>query len=324
MRHLLRRVGFYLAALWAAITLNFLIPRLEPGNPAQALMARLQGRLDPRAQHAMEIAFGISHESLWSQYGQYLNNLFHGNLGLSITYFPTPVSTVIAQDLPWTLVLVGTSVIISFFVGTLLGVLTAWRRGSRLDSILPPVMTFLAAIPYFWFALLVLYLLGSVLNWFPLYGGYDLSIEPGWSPDFILSALQHALLPALTIVVASVSAWLLGMRNTMITTLSEDYLLMAKAKGLSDRRVMFMYAARNAILPNITSFALSLGFVVSGSLLTEIVFSYPGIGLALLQAVQNADYALLQGIFLFIVIAVLGANFLADLFYSALDPRVRR
>jgi peptide/nickel transport system permease protein len=324
MRQLLRRIGFYLAALWATITLNFFIPRLAPGNPAQDLMARLQGRLDPRSEHALEVAFGISHDSLWSQYIQYLNNLAHGQLGLSITYFPTPVATVIAQDLPWTLVLVGTSVIISFLIGTLLGVLIAWWRGSLLDSFLPPLMTFLAAIPYFWFALLALYFLGFVLNWFPIYGGYDLSIAPGWNPDFILSAIQHALLPALTIVVASISGWLLGMRNTMITTLSEDYILLAKAKGLSERRIMLMYAARNAILPNITGFALSLGFVVSGALLTEIVFSYPGIGLALLQAVQNADYALLQGIFLFIAVAVLGANFLADLLYSVLDPRVRQ
>src|SRR6266566_1745123 len=303
MRHLLQRIGFYLVALWASITLNFLIPRLVPGNPAQVLIARLQGRIDPRAEHAMEIAFGISHASLWSQYVEYLGNLVHGNLGISVTYFPTPVATVIGQDLPWTLALMGSAVVISFVCGTLLGIIVAWRRGSRLDALLPPVLTFLSAIPYFWLALIILFVF--VLNWFPLSGGYDLSVEPGWTPDFLLSALQHALLPALTIVVSSIAGWLLGMRNAMITTLSEDYVLMAQAKGLSDRRVMLAYAARNAILPNITSFALSLGFVVGGALLTEIVFSYPGIGFALLQAVQNSDYALLQGIFLIIAIAVL-------------------
>jgi peptide/nickel transport system permease protein len=324
MRHLLRRIVFYLVALWAAVTLNFLIPRLAPGDPASTLIARFQGRIDPRALQALEVAFGISHASLWTQYFQYLNNLLHGNLGLSITYFPTPVSTVIAEDLPWTLGLVGISAIISFIIGTLLGVIIAWKRGSILDSILPPIMTFIAAIPYFWFALIVLYVLAFLLNWFPVSGAYDTSIDVGFSPDFIVSLLQHAILPAFTIVVGSMSGWMLGMRNTMITTISEDYVLMAKAKGLPERRVVLAYAARNAILPNVTGFALALGFVVGGALLTEVVFSYPGIGFALLQAVQNSDFALLQAIFLIIVIAVLVANFIADLVYVALDPRVRQ
>jgi peptide/nickel transport system permease protein len=220
--------------------------------------------------------------------------------------------------------LVGIAVVISFVCGTLLGIIIAWRRGSRLDALLPPVLTFLSAIPYFWLALIMLYLFGFVLNWFPLSGGYDLALAPGLAPAFLLSTIQHALLPAFTIVVSSIAGWLLGMRNAMMTTLSEDYVLMAQAKGLSERRVMLAYAARNAILPNVTGFALSLGFVVGGALLTEIVFSYPGIGFALLQAVQNSDYALLQGIFLIIAVAVLGANFLADLIYVALDPRVRQ
>jgi peptide/nickel transport system permease protein len=324
MRHLLRRISFYLVALWASVTLNFIIPRLAPGNPASTLMARLHGRLSPQAQHALEILFGINHDPLWLQYLQYLNNLLHGNLGVSITYFPTPVAQVIAQEIPWTLLLVGLSLVISFVLGTLLGVIVAWRRGSRLDAALAPFFTFISAIPYFWLALILLYLLGFVLNWFPLNGGYDTTnVAPGLSPDFILSAIWHAILPAFTIVISSIAGWLLGMRNAMITTLSEDYVLMAEAKGLSSRRVMLMYAARNAILPNITSFALSLGFVVSGALLTEIVFSYPGVGYALLEAVTNLDYALLQGLFLVIAVAVLVANFLADLLYVALDPRVR-
>lgn len=324
MRHLLRRIGFYLIALWASATLNFVIPRLSPGDPVQALMARMHGRISPQAQHALEIAFGISHAPLWVQYFQYLNNLLHGDLGTSISYLPMPVSAVIAQELPWTLTLVGVSLVISFVVGTLLGVVIAWRRGSSLDTALPPIFTFFSAIPYFWLALVLLYILGYRLNWFPLNGGYDTeAVTPGWDIDFFWSAVQHAILPALTIVVSSIAGWLLGMRNTMITTLSEDYVLMAEAKGLPEGRIMLMYAARNAILPNITSFALSLGFVVSGSLLTEIVFSYPGLGYALLQAVDNLDYALLQGIFLIVSVAVLAANFLADLAYVMLDPRVR-
>lgn len=325
MRHLTRRVGFYLIAIWASITLNFLIPRLAPGDPVQALIARMHGRISPQAAHALEIAFGISHEPLWTQYVQYLNNLLHGNLGISIYAFPMPVSQVIAQDISWTLVLVGVSLVLSFVIGTFLGVVIAWKRGSSFDAVFPPLFTFLSAIPYFWLALIMLYFLGYQLRWFPLNGGYDVtSTTPGWTPDFLMDAIYHAILPALTIVISSVAGWLLGMRNTMITTLSEDYVLMAQAKGLSERRVMFAYAARNAILPNITGFALSLGFVVSGSLLTEIVFSYPGIGYTLLQAVENQDYALIEGIFLVITLAVLVANFLADILYVFLDPRVRR
>jgi peptide/nickel transport system permease protein len=324
MRHILRRIGFYLVALWTSATLNFVIPRLAPGDPAQTMIARLHGRISPQALHAIEIAYGINHDPLWSQYIQYLNNLAHGNLGVSITYFPTPVIVVISQEIPWTLMLVGISLVISFIIGTLLGVIVAWRRDSRLDAICSPLFTFLSAIPYFWLALILLYVLGYMLNWFPINGGYDTSsVVPGWSPDFILSAIQHGILPAITIVISSIAGWLLGMRSAMITTLSEDYVLMAEAKGLSQGRIMFHYAARNAILPNITSFALSLGFVVSGSLLTEIVFSYPGLGFALYEAVQNLDYTLMQGLFLIISIAVLAANFLADLIYVLLDPRVR-
>lgn len=324
MRHLLRRLGFYLVALWAAATLNFLIPHLSPGNPALAMMVRLKGRVSPQAIHALQIAFGVSNAPLWVQYFQYLNNLLHGNLGISITYIPTPVISVIGQEMPWTLMLVGISLVISFIIGTLLGIIVAWWRGAKLDTTLTPLFTFLSAIPYFWLALILLYLLAYKLNWFPLNGGYDSdNVVPGLTPDFIGSAIQHGILPALTIVISSIAGWLLGMRNTMITTLSDDYVLMAEAKGLSQSRIMFWYAARNAILPNITGFALSLGFVVSGSLLTEIVFSYPGIGYALLQAVDNLDYPLLEGIFLIVSAAVLVANFLADLVYVLLDPRVR-
>src|SRR2546423_4929327 len=324
MRHLLRRIGFYLVALWASATLNFLIPHLSPGNPEQALMYRLKGKASPQTLHALEIALGVNHDPLWSQYIQYLNNLLHGNLGVSITYLPTPVSDVIAQELPWTLVLVGVALVISFVVGTVLGIIVVWRRGSFLDVVFSPFFTFLSAIPYFWLALVLLYVLGSQLNWFPIHGGYDTdTTEPGWNLDFILSAAQYAILPALTIIIGSIAGWMLGMRNAMVTTLSEDYVLMAVAKGLPLRRVMFTYGARNAILPNITAFALSLGFLVSGSLLTEIVFSYPGIGFAILQAVDNLDYALLQGIFLVITVAGLGAKFLGRPLYVGFAPPAR-
>lgn len=253
-----------------------------------------------------------------------MNELLHGNLGVSVTYYPVQVTQIVGQDILWTLGLVGVSVIFSFVLGSFIGIVIAWKRGSALDTTLAPLMTFVSAIPYFWMALLILYVFGFTLGWFPLSGGYDeLNVDPGFSLDFIASVIQHAILPALTIIIASLAGWMLTMRNSMITTLSEDYVLMARAKGLSSWYIMFAYAARNAILPNITNFALSIGFIVGGQLLTEMVFSYPGIGLALLNAVDGQDYALVQGIFLPVTLAVLGANFLADLLYSFLDPRVR-
>jgi peptide/nickel transport system permease protein len=181
----------------------------------------------------------------------------------------------------------------------------------------------MAAMPYFWLALILAYFLARVLGWFPLQGGYDVVLTPGWNAEFIGSAIQHGFLPALTIVLASIGGWLLGMRNMMVSTLSEDYVLTAEAKGLSPLKILRSYAARNAALPSIAGFAISLGFVVSGSVITEQVFSYPGIGGRLLGAVTNNDYALMQGLFLFITLAVLGANLVVDLLYGLIDPRTR-
>lgn len=324
MRHLLRRLGFYLVALWASLTVNFVLPRLAPGDPASVLVASMQGKVNPQQLQALKELLGVTNESIWTQYVRYLGNLLHGDLGISTTYFPAPVTLVIGQALPWTLALVGFATIISFTLGTLIGAFAAWKRDSVLDSSLTPLLTFLSAIPYFWLALLLLYTLGYTLSWFPLSGAYDAyNVTPGLNTDFLASAAQHAILPILAIVISSIAGWLLAMRNSMITTLSEDYVLMAQAKGLTERRVMLIYAARNAVLPSVTGFALSLGFVISGSLLTEIVFSYPGIGFILLTASQHEDFPLMQGIFLLIAVTILASNFLADLVYVYLDPRVR-
>jgi len=325
MRYLLRRVVFYLVSAWAAITMNFLIPRLMPGNPAELLMARFQGRLNPHETASLLELFGLNqHTSLVDQYGRYWSQLAHGNLGTSFTYFPTPVISVIEQSLPWTVILIGLCTVISFVLGTALGTVIGWRRGSPLLEALVPATTFFAAIPYFWLGLICVYLFAADLHLFPLSGGYSETTTIGFTGSFLGSAAYHALLPAITIVVSSVGGWILGQRNMMVTTLSEDYVVMAQAEGLRDARVMVSYAARNAILPQIASFALSLGFVVSGALLVEIVFSYPGIGYVLYQAVSNEDYPLMQGIFLVITLAVLIANFVADLVYVVLDPRTRQ
>jgi len=324
--HRLRKIGFYLIALWAAVSLNFVIPRLLPGNPVDTLIGKLsqQGPVAPGLRKALEALFGgNSSEPLWQQYFDYLNGLVHGRFGISVTYFPTPVVNVIGQAIPWTIGLVGLSTVVAALLGVGLGTFAGWRRGTWVDSLIPAT-TLLQAVPYFWLALILLYFFGSVAGWFPLNGGYDVnSVTPGFTGGFISSVLYFGILPALTIVISSVGGWLLGMRNMMVSTLSEDYVTTAEAKGLSPMRVMLTYAARNAVLPSVTGFAISLGFVVSGSIVAEKVFSYPGIGNALLDAVSNNDYALMQGLFLVITMAVLAANLVVDVFYGFIDPRTR-
>jgi peptide/nickel transport system permease protein len=324
MRFLLKRAAFYIVTAFAAVTINFVIPRMMPGNPVEAVLARYQGQLSVRATHALEIEFGLNvHRSLLSQYVTYWGNLLHGNMGISFTYFPTPVKTVIAQSLPWTVVLVGLSTIIAWCIGTFVGVVAGWRRGTMWDSVMP-AGAFFRGIPTFWIGLLLITVFGVTLRVLPVSGGYSSSLVPGWSMAFIASALKHALLPAFTIVIGSLAGHMLGMRNMMVTTLGEDYVVTAEAKGLPRRRVMLAYAARNAILPSIVGFSLELGFVVSGALLVEKVFSYPGIGYVMFQAIGNEDYPLMQGILLVTTIAVLVANAIADVVFVLVDPRTRQ
>ncbi len=322
MAFLVRRLSFYVVAVWVAVTVNFAIPRVMPGNAVDTLLTKFP-TLDASSVHALEAEFGShAHGSLISQYFSYVGDLLHGNLGLSVSLYPSRVTTVLGQTLPWTLILVGTATVLSFALGTLLGIVAAWRRGGWLDRSLP-AFTFLQATPYFFLALIVIQFFALKWRLLPFGQGYDLGLSPGFNWRFISSAINHSILPALTIVLTSMAGWMLQMRNVMITTISEDYVLVAQAKGLSPQRVMFTYAARNAILPNIAGFALSLGFVVAGALVMEIVFSYPGVGLTLYNAVQANDYPLLQGIFLVISLAVLMASLVADLIYVVADPRAR-
>jgi peptide/nickel transport system permease protein len=324
VRVISRRIGFYLITAIAAITVDFLIPRVMPGNPVEAVLAKMQGQVVTKATlHALELQFGSNtSESLWGQYLHYWSNLLHGNLGISTSNGMVPVTTVIRGALPWTIGLVGTATVISFILGTLLGVLVAWRRGGWLDTLLPAT-TFFQAAPYFFLAFLAIDLFSIRLGWFPPGSARNNLDFPAFDLAYAGDVLDHAVLPALTIVVASAAGWIVGMRNVMITTMDEDYVLIAQAKGLPKQRVVW-YAARNAILPSISGFSLAIGFVVSGALLTEIVFSYPGLGFIMLTAVQDADYALLQGIFLVITMAVLVANLAADFVYVFLDPRTRQ
>ena len=323
MRFILRRLGFYLIAFWVSITLNFLLPRFMPGDPVSRMFARSAGQMQPEQIEALRKLLGVDDRPIWVQYADYLHNIVTGNMGVSITRFPTPVTEVIASQIGWTLLLGGTALVIAAVVGNLLGILAAWRRGGAIDSALPPLLVFIGSFPYVWLAMGALYLFGVILGWSPLRHAFSDGLEPAFTWEFISDAGAHLVLPALTIVLVSIGGWMLGMRNTMIATNAEDYITMAEAKGLKPGRIMFRYAARNAMLPSVTSFGMSLGFVVGGALLTEVVFAYPGVGYQLLNAVQGLDYPLMQGLFLTITAAVLLANFLVDILYVRLDPRVR-
>jgi len=324
VRFLIRRVGFFFLTLWVALTLNFLIPRLMPGNPAIAIMARFHGRIQGSALKALEVEFGVnSNESLLHQYWDYLRNTLTGHLGISTTQFPLPVSDVIRTALPWTLGLIGVTTILAFILGTSIGVWGGWKRGSWTDNVLPPVFIVTSALPYFWVGMMFILLFSAITNWLPANGSADTSLPVGFTGPYIGSVLQHALLPALTILITTIGTWILTMRNNMITTVAEDYVRMGRAKGLSNNRIMYDYAARNAMLPSLTGFAMSLGFVVSGATLVEYVFNYPGLGFYLLQAAQNEDFALMQGLFLLITVAVLVAILAADILTAFLDPRTR-
>jgi peptide/nickel transport system permease protein len=325
MRVIARRLFFYVVAAAIAVSLDFFIPRLIPGNPVQAILAKIAQNAtpSPATVHALDLQFGVgTNASLWTQYMHFWNNVLHGNLGVSTLQYPAPVSTLIRAALPYTLGLIGVATLISFFLGTAIGAIVAWKRGSWLDNLLPAV-TFFQAAPYFFLAFVAINVFAIKLGWFPSELAANSTDFPALNWTYISDVLYHAILPALTIVLASAAGWVVSMRNVMLTTMDEDYVLIAAAKGLPKRRVIW-YAARNAILPSVSGFALAIGFIVSGSLLTEIVFSYPGLGYLLLQAVSNDDYQLMQGLFLIITFAVLAANLIADFVYVFLDPRTRQ
>lgn len=324
MRFILRRLGFYLVAAWASLTINFFLPRLIPGDPAGAMFAATRGQMTPAQFEQLKQALGLSsNDPIWVQYYTYLTHALRFDFGISFSSFPAPVTTVIGTGLIWTMILGFAALIISFVLGNLLGVVGSWKRGGLLDNTLPPLLIFIGAFPPFFLALLALYFMGFQFGWFPLRHAYDDALSPAFSADFIGSVINHILLPAATIVLVSLGGWVLGMRNTMVSVLAEDYVTMAEAKGLKQRAIMFNYAARNALLPSITAFGMALGFVLSGQVLIEYIFSYPGLGYLLVKSVANLDYPLMQGLFLMITFAVLAANFIVDLLYTRLDPRVR-
>lgn len=327
-RFLLKRAGFYVVTAWVAITINFFVPRLMPGDPAQALALQITrqtgANLTPEMLQSIRNLYGDPNANLFQQYIDYLASVFTLDFGLSVSRYPVPVASLIADALPWTLFLVGISTIAAWVIGTALGILVGFRPGSRLDKWLTPLSQFFSSTPSFWIALILLWVFALTLGWFPSSGGYDpgvpFQLNNFW---FLLSVFKYATLPILTGVIVGFSGWMFSMRNMMVTTTSEDFVTLARAKGLSNSRVTFRYAARNAMLPSVTGLATAIGGILGGVVLTEIVFTYPGMGYLLYQAITTKDYPLMQAIFLIIVLAVLVANFIADSLYVLLDPRTR-
>jgi peptide/nickel transport system permease protein len=325
MRFVLRRVGFFVLTLWVALTLNFLLPRMMPGNPALAIIGKFKGGISPQAVKVLEAQFGIgAHQSILAEYGRYLGDVATFKFGTSLSTMPgASVGRIILDAIPWTLGLVGITTILAFILGTGIGILGAWRRGGWLDNFMPPIFVVMSVVPYFWLGLVLILFIGVKLKLLPYFFSFDYSLTPSFTPEFIGNVLEHAILPAFTLLITTIGTWILTMRNNMITTLAEDYVRMARAKGLSNRRIMFDYAARNAVLPNLTGFAMSLGFVLGGAILIEEVFNYQGVGWLLLNAVSNNDYPLMQALFLLITVAVLVAILIADMATAILDPRTR-
>jgi peptide/nickel transport system permease protein len=326
MRWFLRRLVFYVFAVWVALTLNFLLPRLMPGDPIGGVLQRLspaQIAANPGIVQTYQALLGGGKGTIWHDYVVYLHRLVHLNFGISTSNYPAPVSEVIGRTLPYSIALVGVAFLLAFVIGTTVGMVAAWRRGGGFDTFVVPSLMALGAFPAFFTALLGVYFLGLKLQWFPIQHAYDSGLVPGFNWAFLSSAVRHAELPLLIIIAAFTGGWVLNMRAVMITTISEDYVAMARAKGLRDRRVMTRYAGRNAILPPLNGFAAQFAGAVGGLVFIEYVFSYPGAGLTLQQAALGNDYPLTQGLLLVFSLCVIAANFIMDLLNFLLDPRVR-
>ena len=316
----------FFLTVWLGATIIFFIPRLAPGDPISAMVSRMiaqSGYIEDAAPliEAWRARFGLD-GPLWLQYLKYLQNLLTLDLGYSLTNFPVTVMEMIGRGLPWTLALLAVATLLSFTFGNTIGALLGWRKTPGIvKAILPFTLTF-TSIPFFMLAILLIYVLAFRLDLFPVSGGFGRGITPGVNWEFIKSAAYHAVLPAMAIVITSMGGWALGMRGMMISVDSEDFLILAQAKGLSSNRIFWWYAVRNAVLPQFTALALSLGLIVGGSTLVEYLFAYPGMGYLFYQGIVNQDYTLIQGVSFIMITATALAVLLIDLIYPLLDPRI--
>lgn len=326
-RYVLRRLANFFLVIFLAVTVNFLIPRLMPGDPIEqklgSVMASSGGQTGDVAAtvKAYREKFGLD-QPLWRQYLNYWNDLLHFELGVSLVNYPETVIQSISSALPWTVGLVGVSTILSFVIGTLLGGILGWPRFPAWIRRLTPILMVVSAVPYFLIGFLLIYFLAVVWHVFPAGGGFEFGKTLNFDLASIGNILQHAILPATSIIVAGIGSWALGMRGMVVGILGEDYVALARAKGLKERHIFFRYGLRNSLLPQATSLALALGYVVSGAILVEVVFAYPGIGYKLYQAIQTKDYFVIQGIVLVLILAVALNLLIMDLIYPLLDPRI--
>ncbi|MEU6162324.1 ABC transporter permease [Streptomyces sp. NPDC047130] len=322
-RYFARKLLVYVLTFVFAVTVNWMIPRFMPGDPVSSMISRARVSQPEAVEHMRTYyneLFGFD-RPVWEQYLSFWSSLLQGDFGLSIWVFPQPVGEIIMGALPYTLALMVPAILLSWFVGNWLGALAARRK--VLDNTVLPVGYLLTAMPYMWIAVLLAWVLGAKAGWFPVSGAYSLEhLQPTWSWSFLTDALHHWVLPFLSLFLVALGGWAIGMRNMIIYELEADHSSYLSALG-APQRLIRRYAFRNAVLPQITGLALQLGVLVAGALVTEIVFNYPGLGNLILAAIQNRDFFLLQGTFLFIVIGVLIANFIIDLVYVVVDPRTR-
>lgn len=329
LRYMISRLLFFFIVVWAGVTLIFFLPRLAPGrDPVRERLGMMAatGGINAESIEALakayEEKFGLD-RPLWQQYLYYLRDMARLDLGYSLAKFPTRVGTLIAQAMPWTIALLSVSTLIAFATGTLLGGLLAWPGSPRiLRFLLPPLFTF-SSIPAYLLGLILIYVLAFRLKLFPLGGGSRTLTLPSMTIEYVLELIYHSMLPALSIVLAAVGFWSLSMRGMMITVEGEDYVTLAEAKGLPNGRIFFWYAMRNALLPQTTALALSLGTILSGSLLVEVIFGYPGIGSVFFGAITGFDYFTIYGVVFFIVVTIATTTLILDLIYPLLDPRIR-
>jgi peptide/nickel transport system permease protein len=316
-----RKLLIYLFTFVVAVSIDWAIPRFMPGNPVEGLLDRMHARPEsaPALTGFYTKSFGLD-VPIWKQYLNFWAALFHGDLGRSVLQFPRPVSTIILQAVPYTLALLVPAILLSWYAGNKVGALAARRKA--LDNTVLPASYILTATPYMWLAIVLAYVFGSVWQVFPISDAYAPGLNPAWSWEFVRSFLDHWFLPFASLFLVAFGGWAIGMRNMIIYELEADYSHYLEALGAPSRLVR-RYAFRNAMLPQLTGLALALGVIVGGALVTEVVFNYPGLGKLTLTAIQNRDYFLLQGIFLFIVVGVLVANFIVDIVYVVVDPRTR-
>jgi peptide/nickel transport system permease protein len=324
--YVVRRVVMFLLTVWLGATLIYAIPRLAPGDPVAAMIGRMSAQGSRVENSAAIIAawrakFGL--DAPWYvQYFRYMRNMATFNLGYSLAYFPTQVDDMVARSMPWTIGLLSLATLMSFILGNTIGALLAWRRTPRtLKNLLPLSLTF-TSIPAFMLGILLVYVFAFGLKWFPFAGAYGRGVQPGPTLEFIKSVIHHGTLPALAIVVTTMGFWALGMRGMMITTDGEDYMILAQAKGLKPSRIFWLYGVRNAILPQVTALALTLGAIAGGAVIVEYIFTYPGMGYLLYQGIVNTDYALIQGIVFYLILGVALSVLILDLILPLIDPRI--